>query len=94
PEGTLDSYTRQANADAMRLLAAVSRVVIPAVPSGDSSYTRSLLSGELMALRYRNRRLAKDFEATLDSALAWLFLASVKLLMRRLGRIPQPKIVI
>ena len=42
----------------------------------------------------RNRRLAKDFEATLESALAWLFLASVKLLMRRLGRIPQPKIVI
>jgi len=40
------------------------------------------------------RRLAKDFEATLDSALAWLFLASVKLLMRRLGRITQPQIVI
>jgi len=35
----------------------------------------------------RNRRLAKDFESTLESALAWLFLASVKLLMRRLGRI-------
>ncbi len=33
----------------------------------------------------RNRRLAKDFEATLESALAWLFLASVKLLIRRLG---------
>lgn len=42
----------------------------------------------------RNRRLAKDFEATLESALAWLFLASVKLLIPRLGRIPQPKIVI
>lgn len=42
----------------------------------------------------RNRRLAKDFEETLESALAWLFLASVKLLMRRLGRIPQLKIVI
>ncbi|MGH9625866.1 MAG: IS5 family transposase [Bryobacteraceae bacterium] len=42
----------------------------------------------------RNRRLAKDFEATLDSALAWLFLASVKLLMRRLGRTLQPKVVI
>jgi len=33
----------------------------------------------------RNRRLAKDFEASLESALAWLFLASVKLLARRLG---------
>ena len=42
----------------------------------------------------RNRRLAKDFEATLESALAWLFLASVKLLMRRLGRIPQLQIAI
>ena len=42
----------------------------------------------------RNRRLAKDFEATLESALSWLFLASVKLLMRRLGRTLQPKIVI
>jgi transposase len=35
----------------------------------------------------RNRRLAKDFEASLESALAWLFLASAKLLMRRLGRL-------
>jgi transposase len=42
----------------------------------------------------RNRRLAKDFEATLESALAWLFLASIKLLMRRLARISQPQIVI
>ncbi len=32
----------------------------------------------------RNRRLAKDFEAT--SAEAWLFLASVQLLIRRLAR--------
>ena len=42
----------------------------------------------------RNRRLAKDFEATLESALAWLFLASVKLLMRRLGRMQQSNVVI
>jgi len=42
----------------------------------------------------RNRRLAKDFEATIESALAWLFLASVKLLMRRLGRTLQPDVVI
>ncbi|MFQ6018603.1 MAG: IS5 family transposase [Kiloniellaceae bacterium] len=33
----------------------------------------------------RNRRLAKDFEATIASAEAWLFLASVQLLMRRLA---------
>jgi transposase len=37
----------------------------------------------------RNRRLAKDFEASLESALAWLFLASAKLLMRRLGKMQQ-----
>ncbi|NJO55240.1 MAG: IS5 family transposase [Rhodospirillales bacterium] len=35
----------------------------------------------------RNRRLAKDFEASLASATAWLMLASVKLLMRRLVRV-------
>jgi len=34
----------------------------------------------------RNRRLAKDFEATVESAQAWLFIASVKLLARRLAR--------
>lgn len=42
----------------------------------------------------RNRRLAKDFEASLESALAWLFLASVKLLLRRLGRLPHVNAVI
>ena len=35
----------------------------------------------------RNRRLAKDFEALIETAAAWLFLASVKLLTRRLARI-------
>jgi transposase len=34
----------------------------------------------------RNRRLAKDFEATLASSQAWLYLASVQLLVRRLAR--------
>ncbi len=34
----------------------------------------------------RNRRLAKDFEATPASAQAWLTLASIKLLIRRLAR--------
>ena len=33
----------------------------------------------------RNRRLAKDFEATIESAVAWLQLACVKLLTRRLA---------
>jgi transposase len=34
----------------------------------------------------RNRRLAKDFDATIESAQAWLFIASVKLLSRRIAR--------
>ena len=33
----------------------------------------------------RNRRLAKDFEATIASALAWLMVASIQLLVRRLA---------
>ncbi len=33
----------------------------------------------------RNRRLAKDFEETLDSSTAWLFMASVQLMIRRLA---------
>jgi transposase len=37
----------------------------------------------------RNRRLAKDFEATIASSEAWLYLASVQLLARRLAK-PQP----
>lgn len=34
----------------------------------------------------RSRRLAKDFEATTESAAAWLHLASIKLEIRRLAR--------
>lgn len=34
----------------------------------------------------RNRRLAKDFEASIESAEAWCYLASVQLLTRRLAR--------
>jgi transposase len=35
----------------------------------------------------RCRRLAKDFEATIASAIAWLMLASIRLLSRRLARV-------
>jgi transposase len=34
----------------------------------------------------RNRRLAKNFEATIEDAEAWLFIASVKLLSHRIAR--------
>jgi len=35
----------------------------------------------------RNRRLAKDFEHSIASSTAWLFIASIKLLTRRIARI-------
>jgi putative transposase len=38
----------------------------------------------------RNRRLAKDFEASIESAQAWLILASIKLLTRRIARAQPP----
>ena len=34
----------------------------------------------------RNRRLAKDFEASIESAAVWIYIASVKLVVRRLAR--------
>jgi putative transposase len=34
----------------------------------------------------RNRRLAKDFERTIPSQTAWVLLASLRLLSRRLAR--------
>ncbi|MGH7100331.1 MAG: IS5 family transposase [Stellaceae bacterium] len=34
----------------------------------------------------RNRRLAKDVEATVESAVTWLYIASVKLMARRLAQ--------
>jgi transposase len=34
----------------------------------------------------RNRRLAKDFEQTIASATAWLFMASVQMLARRIAK--------
>jgi transposase len=35
----------------------------------------------------RNSRLAKDFEQTIESATAWLFVASVQLFTRRIARL-------
>ena len=34
----------------------------------------------------RNRRLAKDFEKTIASATAWLFIASIQILTRRIAK--------
>jgi putative transposase len=35
----------------------------------------------------RNRRLAKDFEHTITSAAAWLFMAAVQMVTRRIARL-------
>jgi transposase len=35
----------------------------------------------------RNRRLAKDFEETIESSTAWLFMASVQLMARRIANL-------
>ncbi|QOT71399.1 IS5 family transposase [Sphingobium fuliginis] len=35
----------------------------------------------------RNRRLAKDFERTIESAIAWIFLASVQFITRKIARL-------
>src|SRR6201997_2693025 len=47
---------------------------------------RRWVAERTLAWLNRNRRLAKDFEATIASAKAWLYLASVQLLIRRLAR--------
>ena len=39
----------------------------------------------IIAWLNRNRRLAKDFEASIASAKAWVYIASVQLLIRRLA---------
>ena len=45
--------------------------------------TRRWVVERTLAWLNPNRRLAKDFEQTIASATAWLFIASVQLLTRR-----------
>jgi transposase len=42
-------------------------------------------SKQTLAWLNRNRRLAKDFEASIASAKAWVYISSVQLLIRRLA---------
>lgn len=53
---------------------------------GFSVLPRRWVVERTLAWLNRNRRLAKDFEATIESALSWLYIANVKLLARRLAR--------
>ena len=45
---------------------------------------RSVVERTLACLN-RNRRLAKDFETSITSATAWIYIASTQLLIRRLA---------
>ena len=58
----------------------------PTSPRASSSCRRRWVVERTLAWLNRNRRLAKDFEALIETAAAWLMLASVKLLIRRLAR--------
>ena len=42
---------------------------------------------DTLAWLNRNRRLAKDFEQTIASATAWLFIASIQLFARRTAKL-------
>jgi transposase len=53
---------------------------------GFAVHPRRWVVERLFAWLGRNRRLAKDFEATIASATVFLYVASVLLLIRRLGR--------
>jgi putative transposase len=53
---------------------------------GFTVHPRRWVVERLFAWLNRNRRLAKDFEATIASAASFLYAASVMLLLRRLGR--------
>lgn len=56
------------------------------VANGFEVLPRRWVVERTLAWLNRNRRLAKDFEASLASAEAWLYLASVQLLVRQLAR--------
>ena len=65
------------------------RVEIVRKPAGQIGFTvhaRRWVVERFFALINRNRRLAKDFEATIASADAFLYAASAILLLRRLAR--------
>jgi hypothetical protein len=52
----------------------------------DRAHRRRRVVERFFAWIGRNRRLAKDFEASIDSARAFLYAASIMLLVRRIAR--------
>jgi transposase len=57
----------------------------PATAVGFQLLPRRWVVERTLAWLNRNRRLAKDFEASLASATAWIYIASMQLLVRRLA---------
>jgi transposase len=53
--------------------------------TGSQLLPRRWVVERTLAWLNRNRRLAKDFEASIASAKAWVYIASVQLLARRLA---------
>ncbi|WP_139181814.1 transposase, partial [Edaphosphingomonas haloaromaticamans] len=54
--------------------------------TGFEALPRRWVVERTLAWLNRNRRPAKDFEQTVASATAWLFIASIQLLTRRIAR--------
>ena len=65
---------------------AVEIVRKPADQKGFAVHPRRWVVERCFAWLGRNRRLAKDFEATIGSAVAFIYAASAMLLIRRLAR--------
>jgi transposase len=82
--------------DAQRAAVAASAITITVVKRTDKqikgfiALPKRWVVERTLGWMNRPRRLSKDFEATLESSLAWLYLALAFLLMRRLAR-PSPK---
>ena len=58
----------------------------PDKAKGFEALPRRWVVERTLAWLNRNRRLAKDFEQTIASATAWLFIASIQLFTRRIAR--------
>jgi transposase len=59
--------------------------IVKRIAAGFELLPRRRVIERTLAWLNRNRRLAKDFEATLANATTWIYIASVNLLIRRLA---------
>ena len=72
-------------------VATATRIIVEIVAKSPDQIGFAVLPRRWVVERFfawigRNRRLAKDFEASIDSARAFLYAASVMLLSRRIAR--------